>query len=213
MAADGRFVVPTVATAPGGLTTGMPLMPGEDRAHTHGITATFTLGSTSFAGIAGGGNGGVTGSGDVMLMATSDPASTGLPYIQLLACRKNALAVQHANPLPRGLQMFFDMSACPDGWKQTAATQGRLLVGLPQGAPQDVTFGGPAISGLDGGTALPTHAHPNTATLTTTSHGIGLAGGCCAGGYGANGTVMATMDTAAADTGVPIIELLSCEKQ
>ncbi len=212
-AGDGRFLVPTVATAPGGLTAGTPLMPGEDRTHVHTVSASFALGSTSYVGVSGGGNGGVTSAATVMLMTQSDAASTGLPYVQLLTCRKNAAAVPRPTPLPRGLQMFFDMPACPAGWLQTAATQGRLLVGLPQGAPQDVTFGGPALSSGDAGADVRTHTHPNTATLATTSHGIALASGCCGSGYGANGTYMSTMDTGASDTGLPYIELLSCEKQ
>ena len=35
-------------------------------------------------------------------------------------------------PLPAGLLMFFDAATCPAGWQQAAATQGRLLVALPQ---------------------------------------------------------------------------------
>jgi hypothetical protein len=213
MAGDGRFFVPTVATFPPGLTTGTPLVSGEDRKHAHAISASFTLGSTEYVGASGGGNGGVTSAGKVTMMTNSDPVSTGLPYIQLLACRKNAQAVPHSAPLPKGLQMFFDMAACPPGWLQTSATQGRFIVGLPQGAPQDVTFGGPAISSTDAGPDVRTHTHTNTATLDTTSHGIALASGCCASGYGANGSYMSTMDTAAADTGLPTLQILHCEKQ
>jgi hypothetical protein len=217
MAGDGRFLVPTVATFPAGLTTGTPLMSGEDRTHTHSVSATWSLGSTSYVGVSGGGNGGVTSAGNVMMTTQSDAASTGLPYIQLLACRKNAPAVPGSAPLPKGLQMFFDMAACPPGWLQTSATQGRFIVGLPESAPQDVTFGGPALStadgGVDGGSDVRTHTHPDTATLTTTSHGIALASGCCGGGYGANGTYTSTMDTAASDPGLPTLAILGCEKQ
>ena len=70
----------------------------------------------------------------MMTQSRSGP-STGLPYVQLLTCRKNAQAVPRPTPLPKGMQMYFDMVACPDGWKQTTATQGRLIVGLPQSAP------------------------------------------------------------------------------
>jgi hypothetical protein len=213
VSADGRFLVPTVATAPAGLAYGTPLDAGEDRTHTHDFSATFTLSSTSYAGIVGGGNGGVGPAGAITMTGTSDPASTGLPYVQLLTCRKNAPAVPRPTPLPKGLQMFFDMSACPVGWAQTAATQGRLIVGLPQGAPQDVTFGGETLSSTDGGADARTHAHGNTATLVTTSHGIALASGCCGGGYAENGTYTATQDTAEGDTGLPYLELLQCEKQ
>jgi len=213
MAADGRLLVPTVATYPGGVTYGTPLASGEDRTHTHGFAASISVDSTSYVGIGGCCNGGVGPSGDVTVTGTTDPVSTGLPYVQLLVCRKNAPAVPGSAPLPKGLQMFFDMSACPVGWAQTAATQGRLIVGLPQSAPQDVTFGGPPLSTVDGGAEIRTHTHGNTLTLTTTSYGIGLANGCCAGGYAANGTYTATEDTDGGDTGLPYIELLQCQKQ
>ncbi len=212
-AADGRFLVPTVATSPGGVTAGTPLASGEDRTHTHAVAATFTLGSTAYFGASGGDNGGVTPDGTVTMKTTSDPASTGLPYVQLLTCRKDAPAVPRTTPLPHGMQMFFDMAGCPEGWKQTATTQGRLIVGLPQGAPQDVTFGGAVLSSADGGADTRTHTHGNTATFSTTAHGILLASGSLSDNYGANGTYTASMATGQADTGLPYIELLSCEKQ
>lgn len=211
--ADGRLLLPTIATYPGGLTHGTPLTSGEDCTHTHGFAASFSIGSTDYVGAAGGGNGGVGPSGTLMLTGTTDPSSTGLPYIQLLVCRKNAPAVPGSAPLPSGLQMFFDMTACPIGWKQTTATQGRFIVGLPQGAPQDVTFGGPAISSVDGGADVRTHNHGNTVTLDTTSHGIALASGCCANGYAANGTYSSMQATDDGDTGLPYIELLQCQKE
>ncbi len=212
-AADGRFLVPTVATSPGGLAHGTPLASGEDRTHTHNFTATFMIGSTCYLGAAGGGNAGVGTAGPLTLTRTSDPASTGLPYVQLLVCRKDAPAVPGSAPLPHGMQMFFDMAACPVGWAQATATQGRLIVGLPQGAPQDLTFGGPALSSGDAGADSRTHAHDNTVTLTTTPHGIALLGGCGAGGYAANGTYTASAPTTESDTGLPYLELLQCEKQ
>lgn len=212
--ADGRFLVPTVATSPAGLTWGTPLDAGEDRTHYHNLSATFAIGSVQYIGIGGCCNDGLTAQGSVNMTTTSDPASTGLPYVRLLVCRKDAPAVPGPAPLPSRLQMFFDMASCPEGWLQTAANQGRFIVGLPQGAPQDVAFGGAPISStLDAGIDVRTHAHGNTATLTTTSQGIALGSGCCADGYGANGTYTSTMDTEADETGLPYLELLSCEKQ
>jgi hypothetical protein len=208
---DGRFIVPTVATSPAGLTWGTPLDAGEDRTHTHNLTAVFAISGVGYEGASGSND--VATQGSVSMTTTSDPASTGLPYVRLLVCRKNVPAVPGPAPLPSRLQMFFDMASCPEGWVQTAANQGRFIVGLPQGAPQDVSFGGPPISStLDAGIDVRTHAHSNTATLTTTSHGIALLGGSN-DGYGANGTYMSTMDTEEDDTGLPYLELLSCEKQ
>ena len=208
---NGFLLVPTVATAPAGIPHGTPLMSGEDRTHTHDIAASFALGSVEYVGAPGGGNGGVGPDSAVSLKTTSAPASTGLPYIQLLVCRKNDPAVPGSTPLPHGLQMFFDMAACPVGWMQTATTQGRFIVGLAQGAPQDVTFGGPALSSGDAGADVRTHAHGVTATLTTTPHGIALASGCCAKNYAADGMYTAMVQTTQEEPALPYLELLACQ--
>ena len=135
-AANGRFVVPLVGEDLAGTTHGTELANGEDRLHSHGVTATFHVGSVSYAGIVGGGNHGVGAAGDVAFSATSTEASTGLPYVQLLMCRKVSAPAVKKN-LPSGMLMFFDAQACPSGWKR-AQTQGRLLIGLPKGAPADL---------------------------------------------------------------------------
>ena len=205
----GRVLVPAAAGTAGGVPHGTPLAGGEDRTHTHALALSFTLGTVKYVGAAGGGNHGVAAAGTLGLMATSDPASTGLPYVQMLACKKLYAAVPGKAPLPAGMELFFDAPACPSGWKAPAATQGRFLVGLPSGAPADQTFGGPPVTSI----TAPSHTHGATGTLATTSHGIALASGCCADGYGANGTYMATATTDATEAGLPYLELLACEKQ
>jgi hypothetical protein len=206
-AAAGRFVVPTVGNEVGGIPHGQPLASGEDRTHLHDIAASFTLEATSFAGIAGEANHGVAAAGTATFSTVTEPASTGLPYVQLRACKKLDPAVPRATPLPAGMQVFIDAPGCPEGWKQVAASQGRFLVGLPAGAPADTTFGGAPLAG-----ALPKHAHAGATQLVTTPHGIALASGCCANGYAKNGTYDATADAAATETALPYVALLSCEK-
>jgi len=159
-------------------------------------------------GLAGGGNHGVAQAATVTLATTSDPASVGLPYVQLLACKKTVPAVPRATPLPARMQLFFDDVACPEGWKQVEATQGRFVVGLPKGAPADQTFGGAPLGSM----GLVAHAHGNDVALVTAPHGIALASGCCGGGYAANGSYGASQDTDMAEPGVPYVELLQCEK-
>ncbi len=206
-AANGRVIVPLVGDDPAGTTHGTELANGEDRLHTHGVTATFKIGSVSYAGVVGGGNHGVGAAGDVAFSATSSAASTGLPYVQLLACRKvSAPTVKKS--LPSGMLLFFDTPACPIGWKR-AQTQGRLVLGLPKGAPADLAFGG---NPLEPGETR-THTHATANLLTTSSHGIALASGCCGGGYAESGAYESKDDTTAGDAALPTIELLQCEKQ
>jgi hypothetical protein len=206
-AANGRFIVPLVADDPAGTTHGKELANGEDRKHSHGVTATFHVGSVSYAGVVGGGNHGVGAAGDVAFAATSTESSTGLPYVQLLACRKVSAPTVKKN-VPSGMLLYFDTPACPTGWKR-AQTQGRLVLGLPKGAPADLSFGG---NPLEPGETR-THTHATTTTLQTSSHGIALASGCCGGGYAQNGSYESKDDSAAGESALPTIELLQCEKQ
>jgi hypothetical protein len=205
----GRVAVPTLGSALGGAVSGTPLQSGEDRTHTHTLDASFDLPSFSYAGIAGEANHGVAGAGKVALSGSVDPASTGLPYVQLLACKKLAPPVPGASPLPSGLLMFFETTGCPDGWQQPPSTQGRLLVGLPAGAPADLPFGGAPL--VDA--SAPQHTHVTDPLLVTSPHGIALASGCCAGGYAVDGTYQSTQDSGASDPGLPLLTLLQCQKQ
>jgi hypothetical protein len=207
-AASGRAILPTIGTMPGGATVGEPLSSGEERLHKHDVNATIDLIDISYAGIASGGNSGVAKSGAVSFATTSDPASAALPYVQLLACKKMVSPEAGVKPLPTGMQLYFDTATCPSGWKQAPATQGRFIIGLPQNAPADVSFGGEPIS-----SATPrTHTHGNEVSLETTPHGIALAAGCCGSGYAKNTAYSNIQDTSATDAALPWIELLHCEK-
>ncbi|MFO0760555.1 MAG: hypothetical protein U0359_29005 [Byssovorax sp.] len=206
-AAGGRFLLPTLGAAAGGTKYGDPLASGEDRAHTHAIKGSFNVPSTSFAGVAGGGNHGVGVAGVVPFATTSDPASTNLPYLQLLVCRKAAEAAPRMTPLPHGMMVYFDTPTCPAGWKQAEDTQGRFPVGLPKDAPADLSFGGAPLSGPD----ARAHGHGKSAVLKTESHGIALASGCCGDGYAGNGMYIAGENTDESETGLPYIELLHCQ--
>ncbi len=207
-AASGRAILPTIGAMPGGATVGEPLGSGEERMHTHSVKASFDLIDISYAGIASGGNTGVAKAGAISFMTTSNPASTGVPYVQLLACKKVAAPEAGVKPLPTGMQLFFDTADCPSGWKQTAATQGRFIVGLPKGAPADVAFGGEPLA-----SAMPrVHTHTTDVSMTTIPHGIALAAGCCGSGYAKNATYMNSQDSGEGDASLPWIELLHCEK-
>ncbi len=206
-AGAGRLLLPTVGNAVGGTPYGMPLANGEDRTHTHDVSATFSLPSISYAGVAGGGNHGVAAAGSPKLGISADPASTGLPYVQLLVCKKTAAALPGAAALPRGMRLFFTGPTCPSGFQQAPDTQGLFLVGLPKNAKADAPFGGAPQSG----TSTRTHQHQTTATLATTAHGIALLSGGLADGYAANGSYTDTRDTSESGAGLPYLELLQCE--
>ncbi|MBI2392547.1 MAG: hypothetical protein HYV09_23380 [Deltaproteobacteria bacterium] len=204
--ANGRAVVPTIgATVPGG-TNGEPLTSGEDRTHVHEWSVAFAISKFDFVGF-GGDNKGVGGSGTLAVSGKTDPASSGIPYVQQLVCKKSG--PQGAKKLPSGLLVHFDSGACPPGFRQSEETQGRLLVGLPKGAAADQTFGSASMWGS--GDRL--HTHDMTAALQTSSHGIALPSGCCADGYARNGTYTVTTATEPSGGSIPWIELLTCVKE
>ncbi len=204
---EGRFIVPVVGTSAPGTIHGQPLASGEERSHGHTVAATVEIDDTSYVGVAGGGNGGVAHAGTVSFATTTEAAPLGLPYVQLLVCYKSAAPVAARTPVPTGTLMFF-RSNCPSGWTQATAAQGRWLVGLPEGAMAGVAFGGAALASDE----ERQNAHAANGTVTTSSHGIALAGGCCAGGYAKNGSYpyAATSGTATAD--LPYVELQQCRK-
>ncbi len=205
----GRVAVPTTGGAAGGAVRGVPLRSGEDRTHTHHLSASFTLGDVSYVGVVGGANMGVGAAGAVSFSTTTEPASTGLPYVQLLVCRKTAAAVSGTRPLPAGMMMFFAGERCPAGFSQAPGTQGRLPVGLADGATQGATFGGAAL----GMTDAPSHAHAASVSVATGAHGIALASGCCGRGYARSDTYTAAATTVAAEADIPTIQLLQCVKE
>lgn len=203
--ARGRFVVATIGASTTGALTGAPLASGEDRTHVHGFSLSFELKSHSFVTASGAGNGGVARASSVAVSGSTGPASTGLPYVQLLVCKKTAAPAPR--PLPAGLQAFFESATCPAGWTQTEESQGRFVVGLPKGAPADQTFGGAPLSG-----APRAHAHGADAVLTTSPHGLTVFSGCCADGFARNGAYTASFVTEPSAVDLPTIELLSCTK-
>jgi len=201
--ATGRTIVPVAGEA-AGAAVGDPLGRSEQRAHHHDLPVTVDLGSVSFAGIAGEANHGVARGGQVEVGAVTDDGVAGLPYAQLLFCRKAEPAGAIAPP--RGVIAFFADASCPTGWTDATALHGRVLVSLPAGGTPGAVFGGAPLAPGE----IRTHVHEVSATVGAGSHGIALAGGCCAGGYGAAGDHAATASAAPAAVGLPYLQLLAC---
>ena len=106
--------------------------------------------------------------GSVPLTVTGSKASAGLPYVQLWVCQKQAAADRNQRPAPAGTMMFFSTTDCPSGWGQVGSTQGRVLIGLPDGATPGQKFGGTALSSGE----KRTHHHDFAGTITTSAHGV-----------------------------------------
>lgn len=204
-AADGRLLLPALDPATSGTAHGTPLASGEERQHTHAIATFFALSSFQFIDV-GGPNAGVAAAGNAAFTTTSEPASTGLPYVQFLVCKKSAPPAP--GTLPAGLHLFFEGQSCPAGWAPADVTAGRFLVGLPQGGMPDQPFGAEPLASMD----VPAHGHAVTATLQTTPHGEAVLTGCCNGGFAKNDSYTTIANTDLAEPALPYLELLQCQK-
>lgn len=204
----GRTVVPSIGRDPVGVTQGTELSPEEDRLHSHTAQGNVLFPAVSYAGIAGEANHGLGRAGTYAVTVTVKPASAGLPYVQLLVCKKLAPAHPVKPPPPAGTLIFFSSSVCPQGYSQPALTQGRYLVGKPDRAPAGLSFGGPSLAMVE----KRTHGHAGQLPITTTSHGIALLSNGGATDYVKDGTHAAGVTAAASAVDFPYVQLLQCQK-
>jgi len=85
---QGRLVVAVSQPPDVGVMVGTPLSDQEDRTHTHQYDSVVNLPSRNVAGSNGGNNQGAS-AGDHPLTGTTQGASSGLPFVQLLVCEKS----------------------------------------------------------------------------------------------------------------------------
>jgi hypothetical protein len=85
--AMGRLAVGVIDEAAVGKVVGKPLGNQEDRTHAHAFTASVDLSYKAVAAADGANNEGAKAQA-YEVMGTTDPAPTGLPFIQLLVCEK-----------------------------------------------------------------------------------------------------------------------------
>jgi hypothetical protein len=209
--AQGRSLVPSSGADPAGSDTrvGEPLSDGEDRQHGHGTSASVSLPSVSYVGIAGEANHGLGRAGATAMTVTTTQVSAGLPYVQLLVCQKTAEPDPAQRPAPSGMLLFFLLPGCPEGWAQAGASQGRFLVGLPDTGTPGQAFGGRPLG--PGEKRL--HRHGIQGTIKTSSHGISLLSGGGAGGYAQDGSHPYQAQSDEVSAALPYLQLLQCQKR
>jgi len=202
--AVGRTIVPVAAAADAGELVGAALAVNETRAHRHDLAVGVSLPSISYAGIAGEANHGVARAGQIDGTAATAETTPDVPYLQLRVCQKQVDPGER--PAPSGVIAFF-AGACPAPWTPApAALVGRYLVALPAGATAGRTFGGEPLTPGE----QRAHRHDVTGSVAAPSHGIALAGGCCAGGYGGAGTHAATIAAGPSAVELPYVQLAAC---
>ena len=87
--AAGRILIAVTDTSQIGKTQGTPMKDQQDNTHTHSGAMTVTLTEHRIAGASSCCNGQATTKGDHTANITSEPATTNLPFIQLLVCVVN----------------------------------------------------------------------------------------------------------------------------
>jgi hypothetical protein len=212
--ASGRLLA--LSSSPGWFASASPaLEPGTDVLHQHDYTASISLNSMSFVGIDGCCDDDPTPDGPKTLNSVSHPVSTGLPHLAVLTCnvtQSSAVSVQAPDNF-----VFLTVAGqpCPAGWQPLNATlSGRFVVGTPQHGVPTKYFGAPAFPGL-GTTWAPYHAHDFTLRIETEPAHVELASGCCAPGYGAAGTYIASGSTASTlppNEMFPFFALQACQQ-
>jgi len=206
------FTLVPFASVPAGMlgqTVNPPLANGEDRTHAHTLSSSITVPEVKYVGIVGGGNSDTSKDGTFSITGDTDSVSAGIPYIQLLLCRKTAFQRAQNPPvgIPQTVAAFFETADCPTGWKLTPVTSGRFLVGLPSGGTPETAFGGPVLAVGENRT----HGHGFSASFTIPSTGVGLGSGCCAEHYGAQGNFKFQGGTDSGAVGFPYAIVTQCQ--
>jgi hypothetical protein len=156
---------------------------------------------------------------DLWIEVFADGASLGRTKLGAVPF---AVEADHANgaagPLaqqvvPSGAVMFFNLAACPSGWVDAAAAQGRYLVGMPPSGTLAGTVGTALTNGENRAVGQHTHSvsdpgHAHGVSDPGHAHGVGAGtayvfwnGSTCAGNVGSFQSAPANCLDAANATG------------
>lgn len=208
--ANGYFIVPTGPGAKLQATVGSPLANGQDVMHAHVMSGAIDLPEVSYVGVGGhGADHQVATKGVEAFAGTTGIAGSGIPYTQVLTCKKIVNPPANPSPIPPGVVIFFASEYCPSGWANTLTTAGRFMVGLPPGGVLGAAFGGSALRPEE----VRTHNHAFHGSVSIPHVGVGLAAGSGASGYAAHGRYSFDGSTMPAPAGIPYIQLTQCTKQ
>jgi len=184
---NGRFIVPGWASSGTYVSKGVPLTSGENRAHKHSWETTWKGDDVEYVGLRDCCDTDLADNRDIYhingsTVSNSDTGSSGLPYIQMLACVSTDGTFDFKQP--QGALLFNEIG-CPTGTNVSLEFAGRFLVGLPNNATAGLF--GSAIPLEAGAVETRTHDHPWQGSFSTRSCGIELVTGCCGIGYVGNG--------------------------
>lgn len=179
-------------------------------------------------------------SGSYEIATNATESSSGLPYIQLLTCVSQAPTFNAT--LPTGSLLFNEISCPPGWngnqlsflpflsffseaplpllltflflsfpWFLVSySSAGRFIVSLPSGGVAGATFGADSLE--PGYTGNLIHDHQFEGQVELGSTGVGLASGCCGGGYAQSNIYYYQGTTGSDATNLPYIMIPMCVK-
>ena len=210
-ALDGRLLLLTNNSFQAGDAVGFALADQEDRLHSHAVSGSFTFPSKHLSALTGTNQAGAKSGAQPLLpfLNESAPSPSGLPFLQLTACRFSALSLQPPPVLPVGGLALWDPasapSGCPAGSAPVDALGGRALaVGSTPGWA--LSEG----SALHPGASDMPHAHAFSASISLESTEYVGIGGCCDDETTSSGSHSMTGATSDATLGLPDLTLLAC---
>ena len=212
---SGMFVVPFYnATTNIGAAVGTSITIGQSWAHSHGFASSISFGNSDIVADKGSSLSIAEGNKTYNFSGTTGSTTVDLPYLQLLLCEKTTYT---SSTLPAGLPqkilVFFDESACPNGWISSPTGSGRLLLGLPENGTPSQTVGDNFVAAP--GKAY-THTHLFSGSIDVGEEQIAEAGGCqswiglCNGGHASTGDRSFSGTTDASDS-IPYVALNLCQ--
>lgn len=210
-AAEGRTLLLVNNSYQAGATIGFPLTDGQDPTHSHVIDGAFDLGSKEVSALGGSNTDGAHSGKQPLLgfLNTTSASSSGLPFIQLMVCRFNALSLQPPPSLPIGGVSLWDtaVSGCPAGSSPLQPTYGRILTlgGNASGSPS-INPGSPS---LEPGKDVP-HSHAYSVGVDLSSVNYEGIHGCCDNDPTHSGQSTATGASSESSLNIPYLSVLAC---
>jgi hypothetical protein len=210
---NGYFVVPFYQSQSAiGTLVGNALANGQVLSHTHGYSASISLGEVKIEADSGSGTD-LGGKGTYTFSGTTSAQDYAVPYVQLLLCEKTQFE-QNTEPagVPQKILTFMNASACPTGWVTSPTGSGRLLVGLPENGTPNQSFGADPLAKPGD---LLTHTHTVAGTVDVGSQQVAEIHGCtailCNKGTGSDGSKSFSAASGPPSTTLPYLSVNLCQ--
>jgi len=202
---EGRLILSVMNSSAVGIKVNDPLSDREDRSHNHPYQTSINIPNNPIAADECCNNQGGR-AGSYPISSSLGDSSSGLPFVQFSLC---TLTSQNKDPIAYGTIAFFDPSIkqCPSNWSPYGQADGRFIIaGFTNTSITSTTD--PLSSGEDR-----QHTHSFTVAISTNNVDYAGVSGCCNDNVGSNGRWGSDVVSDSSSTGLPYIQLLTCQSQ